>query len=290
MTHEELEKALAYITNNADENVGIRAREITKVTSGEILCSVQPFMSDLISRWIVTGLEDIAKCGQSIPDTAPMTLNLSNDLVRSAILITHPDMDAVWLRINKRNKKRINVQKEHLASRSGTGLSELSEPYMLADDYYLIILQALCEPNYWEKLSPSKRENEYNELISDLQKTSATLLKVGFRDSPFDLMTTIKRDQLETNVDGFLFKPLSSLLNTYAKKLKSEQRYMDTLIDRPNRQDNGLLYFIRYIKEYHTTSFGSPLYEIISIIAGVFFPDQNTSLNKIRSSTRHEQL
>jgi hypothetical protein len=286
MTHDELEKALAYITNNADENVGIRAREITKVTSGEILCSVEPFMSDLISRWIVSGLEDIAKCGQSIPDTAPMTLNLSNDLVRSAILITHPNMDAVWRRINNRNKKRINVQKEGLASQSGTGLSELSEPYMLAHDYYLIIIQALCEPNYWEKLSPSKRENEYNELIFDLQKTSATLLKVGFRDSPFDLMTTIERDRLEANVDGFIFKPLTSLLDRYAEKLKSEQRHMDTLVDRSNRQDNGLLYFIRYMEKHHTASFGRSLYEIISLIAGVFFPDQNTSIDKIRSSTR----
>ena len=290
MTHEELEKALAYITNNADKNVGIRARDITKVTSGKILDSVEPFMSDLISHWIVAGLEDIAKCGQSIPDTVPMTLNLCNDLVRSAILITHPAMDAVWLRINKRNKKRINVQKEHLASQSGTGLPELSELYMLVDDYYLIILQALCGPNYWEKLSPSKRENEYNELISDLQKTSATLLKVGFRDSPFDLMTTIESDRLEANANNFLFKSLSSLLDRYSEKLKSEQRHMETLVDRPNRQDDGLLYFIRYIKKYHTTSFGSPLYEIISIIASVFFPDQNTSLNKIRSSTRHEQL
>ena len=288
MTHDELEKALEYITNNADENVGIRAREITKVTSGKILCSVEPFMSDLISRWIVTGLEDIAKCGQSIPDTAPMTLNLSNDLVRSAILITHPDMDAVWLRINKRNKKRIDVQKEHLASRSGTGLSELSEPYMLAHNYYLIIIQALCEPNYWEKLSPSKRENEYNELISDLQKTSATLLKVGFRDSPLDLMTPIERDQLETNVDGFIFKPLSSLLDMYAEKLKSEQRHMDTLTDRPNLQNKDYRYFVRYMEKYHTASFGIPLHEIISIIAGVFFPDLDVSLESVRSSLRNQ--
>ena len=271
MTNDELEKALAYITNKADENVGIRAREITKVTSGKILDSVEPYMSDLLSRWIISGLEDIAKCGQSIPDLAPMTLNLSNDLVRSAIIITHPHMDLVWHRINKHNKKRISDQKENLVSQGRNGPSELSEPYMLAHDYYLIIICALCEPNYWEKLSPSKRENEYNKLISDLQKTSATLLKVEFRDSPFDLMTPIERDRLEANVDSFIFKPLTSLLNRYAEKLKSEQRHMDTLVDRSNQQDNGLLYFIRYMEKHHTASFGRSLYEIISLIGGVFF-------------------
>ena len=286
MTNEELEKALAYIANNADEKVGIRAREITKVTSGKILDSIEPYMSDFISRWVVAGLEDIAKCGQSIPDTAPMTLNLSNDLVRSAILITHPHMDAVWRRINNHNKKRINVQKKGLASQSETGLSELSEPYMFAHDYYLIILHALCEPNYWEKLSPSKRKTEYNELISDLQKTSTTLLKVGFRDSPFDLMTPVERDRLEGNANSFLFKSLSSLLDRYSDKLKSEQRHKDTLVDRPNSTNAPISHFTRSLYTAHKRDFGTPLYKIISTIAGVFYPDHDTSSEKIRASIR----
>jgi hypothetical protein len=81
---------------------------------------------------------------------------------------------------------------------------------------------------------------------------------------------------------------LSSLLNTYAKKLKSEQRYMDTLIDRPNLQNKDYRYFVRYMEKYHTASFGIPLHEIISIIAGVFFPDLEVSLESVRSSLRNQ--
>ena len=60
----------------------------------------------------------------------------------------------------------------------------------------------------------------------------------------------------------------------------------NTLIKRPSRNSDGLLYFSRSMGQYNLDTYGKYLSDTISVIASVFFPDQNTSPDKIKASIK----
>ena len=192
-------------------------------------------------------------------------------------LITHPDMSKVWKRIAARIYKNSESDFTY-------GCQFL--------EYTNNIQSALSGGSYWEKLPAAQRKNEYEELIDNLKKVADTLNKINHQDLAHGLTSNVERLKLELSLsdgsaDARLFYKIPSLLNLYADVLQKDQRYKNNiLIDRPNSTNAPISYFTRSLYTAHKRDFGTPLYEIISTIAGVFYPDHDTSSEKIRASIR----
>ena len=197
------------------------------------------------------------------------------------VLITHPDMETVWRRINKR------IYKEHCTYYGF---------FFKFTNYISDILTALTGGGYWQKLPPSQRNSEYEELVFSLKKIANTLSKIDYHEPALGLMDDRKYPELQfklfdewsdfTRKDSVFFYKIPDLLSRYADLLHTEQRHKNVLIDRPNGNDACVSYFARSLYGSHKRTFDSPLYDIISVIAGIFYPDHDTSYNKIRSSIR----
>ena len=193
------------------------------------------------------------------------------------ILITHPEMVPVWKSINKQVQKKMHDDEDHISN-------ELLK-YM--DEVYL----AVTDRSYWEMLKPAQRDKEYNELIFSLKEVAERLNKVGCHDTVSDATTA---RYLQTYTDGHeggdynQIPPIKipDLLHAYADLLKIEERHVDVLTDRPNSGNASVSYFARSLYNTHQRDFGSPLWETISSIAGVFYPDHDTSTKKMRASIR----
>jgi hypothetical protein len=79
---------------------------------------------------------------------------------------------------------------------------------------------------------------------------------------------------------------IPDLLERYANQISASNYNSDALIKRPNRNSNGLLYFSRSMGQYNLDTYGKYLSNTISVIASIFFPDQNTSHEKIKASIK----
>jgi len=257
--------------------------EIDEDYSDHILGEVHPLLAKaLIHEW--------AWLNSNRPDAL---LNLKvqtpktymNDSYAQAhariMLITHPEMKKPWSRVNN------FIYKEPYCEGNPLGKSH---------DYLNNIISALNGPTYWQKLPPTQRKNEYEDLAESLKKVAATLNKVGYHEPALGMMDEETYSDLQFNFfgqwreltrnDSSFFYKIPELLNRYADTLQLEQRHKRALIDRPNGDDALVTYFSRSLYSSHKHFFGTPLYGVISTIAGIFYPDHDTSSEKIRSSIR----
>ena len=197
------------------------------------------------------------------------------------MLITHPEMKKPWSRVNN------FIYKEPYCEGNPLGKSH---------DYLNNIISALNGPTYWQKLPPTQRKNDYEDLVESLKKVAATLNKVGYQESALGLMDerihperrfrpSGQQDSF-TREDQNFHHTIPDLLNRYADILQTEQRHKNCLINRPNSDDAPVSYFTRSLYTTHKREFDTPLYKTISIIAGIFYPDHDTSPEKIRASIR----
>ena len=193
------------------------------------------------------------------------------------ILITHPEMRSVWKSINKQMQKKMHDNEDWILDGLLTYMDE--------------IYSAVTGRSYWETLRPAQRDKEYNDLIYSLKEVAERLSKVGCHDTVSDAITG---RYLQTYTDGHeggdynQIPPIKipDLLHAYADLLKIEERHVDVLTDRPNSGNASVSYFARSLYNTHQRDFGSPLWETISSIAGVFYPDHDTSTKKMRASIR----
>jgi len=208
-------------------------------------------------------------------------LESHDKLLTKLKLLTSPEMAVVWSRINKRIYK---VERE-------------SHAYWFQYlNYVRDISLGLNGGNYWQTLAPSQRNSEYQELITSLKGISSTLEKIGYREPALGFMDDEDYSKLKfqscdewgdfTRWNSHYFYRIPELLNKYAEALHSEQRHKDVLVDRPNGKSADMSYFVRHMNNAHRRNFGSPLYDTISVIAGIFYPDHDTSYNRIRESIR----
>ena len=197
------------------------------------------------------------------------------------VLITHPDMKKVWSKTNVFIHK---TPDNHDAL------------FWKSNEYVRAIISAISGGTYWEKLPPAQRCSEYDELVESLKGVAAALNKVGYQESALGLMDKRihperrfrpfdQRDSF-TREDQMFHHTIPDLLNRYADILQTEQRHKNSLIDRPNSDDAPVSYFARSLYTTHKREFDTPLYKTISIIAGIFYPDHDTSPEKIRASIR----
>ena len=197
------------------------------------------------------------------------------------VLITHPDMKKVWSKANVFIHK---TPDNHDAL------------FWKSNEYVRAIISALSGGTYWEKLPPAQRCSEYDELVESLKGVAAALNKVGYHEPALGMMDEETYSDLQFNFfgqwreltrnDSSFFYKIPELLNRYADTLQAEQRHKRALIDRPNGDDALVTYFSRSLYTSHKHFFGTPLYGAISTIAGIFYPDHDTSSEKIRSSIR----
>jgi len=191
-------------------------------------------------------------------------------------LITHPDMAKVW-------KKIATLTYEHPESDFTYGCQFI--------EYTDNIQEALSGGSYWERLPAAQRKNEYEELIENLKKVADTISKINHHDIAKGSHSYVERLKLEMSlsdgsVDASLFYKIPNMLHLYAETLQKDQRQKNVVIDRPNSNDAPVSYFARSLYTAHRRNFGTPLYGIISTIAGIFYPDHDTSSEKIRASIR----
>ena len=79
---------------------------------------------------------------------------------------------------------------------------------------------------------------------------------------------------------------IPDLLERYANEMIVNNYNSNTLIKRPSRNSDGLLYFSRSMGQYNLDTYGKYLSNTISVIASIFFPDQNTNHEKIKASIK----
>jgi hypothetical protein len=192
-------------------------------------------------------------------------------------LITHPEMTKVWKNITARIYKNPETDLTH-------------DSQLLK--YTRNIQSALSGGSYWEKLPTAQRKNKYEELIKNLNKVADTLHEIDHYELTHGVTNHAERFQLELRLANgseyaHLFYKIPNLLSIYADVLQKDERYKkNVFIDRPNSNDAPVSYFARSLSTAHERDFGTPLHKTISIIAGIFFPDHDTSYDKIRASIR----
>ena len=211
-----------------------------------------------------------------------LTRRYREDL-QTITLLTHPDMAKAWKSINTRIYRKDSCTDERVFQ---LGL------------YMTGIMRCLSGGSYWETITPSAREHEYGELIESLKEVAQDLERVEFRDPALGLMDKEMYSWLQFKVGDMdhwedfsrqassVFYSIPMLLKRYAYTLQKQQRQKNVLIDRPNSGDAAISLFSRSLYMEHIETFGSPLYEVISTIAGIFYPDHDTSSEKIRASIR----
>ena len=224
---------------------------------------------------------DPKSLGFEVPPKSENDLYHTRTLV-SMTLLTHHDMAKVWKSINTRIYK----------------ITDPDLPQSLSFSSYLErIKDALYGGGYWQSLPPKEREDEYNELIDCLNNVAEKLNKVGCREGALGLMDEEQYDDIQVKLgdswgglhpaDAGLFYSIPELLTRYANLLQTEQRHKNhLLINRPNSDDARVSYFARSLYTSHMKRFDTPLYGVISTIAGIFYPDHDTSPEKIRASIR----
>jgi hypothetical protein len=259
--------------------------DIIKDFRHKTLTSVSDILTETLSM-------DREGCNQKIEDLNSHPEKLEDEELRflyahytrtqqSIIAITEPQMNKVWLKVANLLLNESDDKMDFFMKQRG---------------YLNNILSALSGGSYWEKLPQAQRNKEYDELVKSLKDVAATLNKVDYLEPALGFMDDRKYSDLQFNLfdtwieftkrNSVFFYKIPELLNRYAELLQTEQRHKNILIDRPNGDDACVSYFARSLYTDHKRDFGTPLYETISTIAGIFYPDHDTSSEKIRASIR----
>jgi len=241
-----------------------------------ILDEVHPVLAETVTEhWV--------ECNKMTEDLNSNPEELEDYFTRtqaSIVIITHPVMKKVWSKVNSFRHQDLHSDDSF---------------FWESSNYLENILRALDGGSYWEKLTPKVRNREYQELVDSLTKVASTLEKIGYHDPvlefigeqlfPLQVKFFDQLKELNHETARYYYK-IPELLNRYAEALQTEQRHQKVLIDRPNSDDARVSYFARNLYTAHQRDFNTPLYKTISVIAGIFYPDHDTSYEKIRASIR----
>jgi hypothetical protein len=208
-----------------------------------------------------------------------------NDFINEEIenlekIKSHPNMEKVWGRLKKRNL--------------GNPLSLLRSGDFLMD-YNLQITRCL-KRNPWDKLSTNQRTMKVEDIKHKLISLAKDLDDYDLSVYALTLLTSSERQYLlqydEPNLDSYevrekIIRPtllpvsLSDLLNRFVDEFPTEKIRNSSENLQPNRKNADLIYFLRQLTKVNKTIFGTPLYEITSYVAEVFFPDSKMNEKKV---------
>ena len=165
-------------------------------------------------------------------------------------------------------------------------------------EFYEAIQNALRVTDPLEFLTPKERNQTINKLNADLMSLSNRLNKLNIIDPVLTHISDDEFTDLHMHIldNEMPFSPdfhgslvpftIPDLLERYANQMTASNYSSNTLIKRPSRNSNGLLYFSRSMGQYNLDTYGKHLSDTISVIASIFFPDQNTSPKKIKASIK----
>ena len=165
-------------------------------------------------------------------------------------------------------------------------------------EFYGAIQNALRVTEPLESLTPKERDHTVNMLSANLMSLSNQLNKLHLIDPVLPYISDDECTDLNMHIvdKDVPFSPdyhgplvpftIPDLLERYANQMTVGNYNSNTLIKRPSRNSDGLLYFSRSMGQYNLDTYGKYLSDTISVIASVFFPDQNTSPDKIKASIK----
>lgn len=231
--------------------------------------------------------EEMERCG--VPEG--FIDEWTDRMSRIIVLTTDERMRTVWERVNKRIKSKPEFA-DNL----------LGDEYLAVKHYTDSILDALEGGGYWDSLTPSRRITEHSKLIENIRSLKAQMIEVGLNDPTAYYFTEdeCKGLYLDLLDDGnirpftpksgvFLGMRLTELLGRIERRLLNQPMYGNTVVDRPNKDFDGLIYFVRKMAATHKTMFDTPLYEVITILASIFFLNKDISQNSVRSMLRKDK-
>jgi len=210
-------------------------------------------------------------------------------------LIYHENMDTVWRRLWKREKKR-DVDAHTHVTQYGVALVANA------------IMEGLHGGSPWEPLTPKVRETEGDALVKEIRNLSRKLAKYCVNERALGLLTEGEEVEIvrwgglmigatKEQVDYFekrkcqIAMPLgaininlsmAAMLKRCANQFEADEPHKKAHLRQPGHEGSKLILFVRTLGKYIKNRYGLYLYETIANIASIFFPDDDIDEDKVR--------